>query len=134
MEMTIEIPAEVESRLTAEAKRIGVDPAGFVQDLLKNRLRQPSQAPAVSHREAELLQAIDIGFSQARMDRFGELIGKRRDETITGEELNELLETTGELERLNVKRVRALSQLAELRGVDLETVMDQLGIEPPDVL
>lgn len=68
------------------------------------------------------------------MERFVGLLEKRQDDAISGDEEEELIRTTRELERLNVKRVRAMSQLAKLRGVDLETVRKQLGIEPPDVL
>jgi hypothetical protein len=132
--MTIQIPSDIESRLAAEAERSGVDPAGFVQNLLRARLQAPIHPPSVSRQEAELLEAIDIGFSEAQMDRYVELIEKRRNGTIAQDELQELLETTSDLERLNVQRTGALSQLAELRGIDLGTAMQELGIEAPDVL
>ncbi len=134
MEMTIQIPSEIEGPLAAEAEKNGVDPAGFIQNLLGSRLRSETEAPSLTNREAELLQEVDTGFSQAEMERYVNLVEKRHDEAISEEELAELQSTTRELERLNAKRASALSELAELRGVDLSTVMEQLGIEPPDVL
>lgn len=81
-----------------------------------------------------MLHEIEAGFSQSKMERYVGLIEKLGDRTITEAEQEEWRETTAELERLNVRRARALSQLAECRGVGLETVMKQLGIEPPDVV
>ena len=134
METTIQIPSEMEAELAIEAEKSGLDLAAFVQNVLKSRLKPTNSAPSVSDREAELLQEIDVGFSESQMERYVGLLEKRRDGAATADELEELNKTTTELEKLNVKRVRAMSQLAKLRGVDLETVRRQLGIEPPDVL
>lgn len=132
--MTIQIPAEMEADLSAEAEKSGVDPSGFVQQLLQRRLRATQSVPTLSDRETELLRQIDVGISQEKMERHVALIEKVRDESISEVELIEHRETTAELERLNVQRARALSELAQLRDVRLETLMEQLQITPPDVV
>lgn len=134
MEMTIEIPSDIESQLAKEAEKLGVDPAGFIQSLLTNRLQAEPLAPSVSNREAELLKAIDIGFSKEKMERYMALFETQREGQLSNEELKELRKTSLELESLNLRRITALSDLAELRGVALSTVMSQLGIDPPDVI
>lgn len=134
MEMTIQIPSEMEADLAAEAEKSGVDPSGFIQQLLKRRLRPAQSAPTLSDREAELLQQIDVGISQDRMERHVCLIEKLRVGSISEEELIEHRQTSLELERLNVQRARALSELAQLRGIGLEALTEQLQITPPDVV
>jgi len=59
-----------------------------------------------------------------------ELIAKRQSYTITEDELQELIRLTDESERLNVERMKHLLELAHLRGVTLDEVMEQLGIKP----
>lgn len=134
MEMTIEIPSNIESLLAEEARRRGVDPAKFVRDLLTTRLQTATPAPTVSEREAELFRAINIGFPMEKIDRQSELLEKRSKKSISDEEQTELLNSIKELERLNVERIQALSDLAKLRGVTLDEIMVELGISPPDVL
>lgn len=134
MEMTIEIPSNIESLLAEEARRHGVDPAKFVRDLLTTRLQTATPAPTVSEREAELLRSINVGFPKAKIDRQSELLEKRSKDGISDEEQKELLNSIKELEHLNAERIQALCDLAQLRGVTLDEIMVELGISPPDVL
>ena len=59
------------------------------------------------------------------------LIEKRDDETITAEGRQELAALTNRLEMLHADRLAALAELAKLRGVTMEEVMSQLGIQFP---
>jgi hypothetical protein len=60
------------------------------------------------------------------------LIEKRDDETITAEEWRELAALTDRLELLHADRLAALAELAKLRGITLDEVMSQLGIQFSD--
>lgn len=86
------------------------------------------RAPSLSPDETRLLQAINEGVPTALRDRYGALIARRREGTLTPEEYAELLRLTDEVEALDVQRVEHLDQLARLRGVSLKAVMDSLGI------
>jgi hypothetical protein len=64
--------------------------------------------------------------------RLRALVEKRDDETITEGEWQELAALTDRLELLHADRLGALVELAKLRGVPLDEVMSQLGIQFPD--
>jgi hypothetical protein len=82
--------------------------------------------------ESALLVRINQGLPSENRDRMRMLIGKRDDETITAEEWRELVSLTDRLELLHADRLAALAELAKLRGVTLDEVMSQLGIQFPD--
>ena len=93
-----------------------------------------TSAPSLSGEEALLLAEINRGPSSSEMESYIALIRKRQSETITEEELDELRAFTQRMEQLAVLRLKNLEKLAELRGVDIEELMGELQIEPPDVL
>jgi hypothetical protein len=64
--------------------------------------------------------------------RYDELLAKRDAETLTGEEHAELLRLSQEAEAIDVQRVEALTRLAQLRGVTLGDVLQQLNIDRPE--
>jgi hypothetical protein len=63
--------------------------------------------------------------------RYDELIDKRRAESLTPEEYEELLRLTDHVETVGVKRIEALAALARLRGTSLKALMGELGIQMP---
>lgn len=100
----------------------------FVEKLLL--LRRQSEAPRLSARESELLVKINQGLPPADAKRMKKLIAKRQSYTIAEDELQELIRLTDEAERLNVERVKHLIELAQLRNVTLDELMDKLGVRP----
>jgi CBS domain containing-hemolysin-like protein len=94
-------------------------------------IRAQRLAPSLIKEEAELLERIGHGLSPADQERYRELMAKRQAETLSPEEHAELLEWTGRIEQADAERVRALSSLAQLRGVSVEEVMTDLGIRTP---
>lgn len=77
--------------------------------------------------EAELLQVVRRR-PRAFDRRYRELMGKRREETLTETEYEELLNLTGEAEVFDIRRIKALAELAELRQTDPETLLKELGL------
>jgi hypothetical protein len=65
---------------------------------------------------------------RARLD---ELEAKRESEALTPDEHAELIRVVASLESFEVQQVEKLSRLAELRGVSLTTLMQDLGLKPP---
>jgi hypothetical protein len=101
----------------------------FVSDVLELRARRV--APFVSGSEAELLARVaEAALPEDRHRRYHDLREKLHDETLTPAEHAELLKLSDEIEARNVGRVKALLQLAQLRGTTLAGVMRQLGIGP----
>ncbi len=72
--------------------------------------------------------AIDLCDLQVRWD---ELLGKRDDHCLTSTEYDELLQLTDQVEGFNVERIEALSTLAQLRGLDLRSMMRTLNLKEP---
>ena len=94
-------------------------------------LRAKRQAPSLPRVESELLLKINEGVPRDIKTRYNELIAKRQAETLTPDEYEELLKLTQEVEKLEVRRVEYLAELARLRGTSLTAVMENMGIRPP---
>ena len=60
-----------------------------------------------------------------------ELNAKRKAETLTSDEHQELLYLIDQIEKANVERVKHLAELARIRGTTLAAVMKDLDIRTP---
>lgn len=129
MTITIDIAPELEKRLYVEAAKEGIDMTTYIEHTLEKHLRRASIR--LSRREAELLQNIDLGLSQEEWQRYHELVAKRRAETITPKEQQELISLTDQIELANSRRIENLIELAQLRKMPLTMLMQSLGIESP---
>jgi hypothetical protein len=67
---------------------------------------------------------INRGLPPALKHRYAELNAKLADDTLTFEEHQELLSLIDQVELANVERIKHLIALAQLRGVDLDTLLD----------
>jgi hypothetical protein len=81
-------------------------------------------------REAGLLIRINQGLPRATQERLNELIGKRQDETIDDVELQELKQLVDQVEKLDVVRLKLLTELAALRGTSVRSLIKALGLKP----
>jgi hypothetical protein len=109
-----------------------LDPGEFQQffaDVLAVRARR--QVPHLSAAESGLLRTINHGLPVDLQTRYRDLIGKRRQQSLTPEEHDELLRLTGQVEQLEADRVAALSELAQLRQTTLPALMTSLGLQAP---
>ncbi len=100
----------------------------LVTGVLKLRARR--RAPTLSKEESELLLRINEGLPKDLWDRYHALILKRDDETLRSDEYGELLKLSDQVEEYNAQRIGYLVELARLRGVSLDKLMDDLGIHP----
>lgn len=94
-------------------------------------LRAKRQAPSLPRVESELLLKINAEVPSDIQTRYNELIAKRQAETLTPGEYKELLQLTQQVEKLEVRRVEYLTELARLRRTSLTALMAKLGIRPP---
>lgn len=72
--------------------------------------------------------------SETEQKRFYELIEKRQSENISEDELKELIALTEKSEELNVKRLKYLVEIANIRNKSLREVMKELEIFPPQTI
>jgi len=127
---------EVRSRVSLDELLNGVaqldtpDLERFVAQVLT--LRAKRTAPCLPEQEALLLEKINQGLSPEVQQRYDNLTAKRHAETLTAEEHQELLRLIDQIEQADAERARALADLAQLRKKSLTTLMDELGIHPPD--
>ena len=89
------------------------------------------KAPSLSKDESQLLQKINQGIPSDVQERYDELVAKRQAEILTVEEHQELLGMTDQIEKSDANRVKYMAELAQLRGVSLTVLMEELGIRPP---
>ncbi|HVC79459.1 MAG TPA: STAS/SEC14 domain-containing protein [Chloroflexota bacterium] len=80
--------------------------------------------------ETNLLSRINNGTPVEMQKRFDELVAKREVESISPEELSELIDLTELIETRDAERLEALNALARSRGLPLADLMNSLGIVP----
>jgi len=129
--VTIPIEAEVstEQLLRAVAQLPPQEFAAFVTHILA--LRTQRAEPHLSEVETVLLLQINESIAADTRRRFEELVAKRQAETISAEELAELIGLTDDIERRDGQRLAALDALAHVRRIPLGDLMDSLGIATP---
>lgn len=91
------------------------------------------KAPNLSEREAELLQKINQGLPSALQQRYDELTTRLQAGTITSTEHQELLQLIDKIELADAERMQHLIELAQLRNLSIDELMNQLNINPPQV-
>jgi len=128
--MQIEAPLTHKNLLETIGQFSQIELEQFVGEVLT--LRAKRQAPSLPRRESELLLKINQHLSPELQDRFDALVAKRQDEILTTAEHEELLTLVEQAERIDVERIEALTQLAKLRGLSVDELMDRLGIKPPE--
>lgn len=95
-------------------------------------LRARRHAPMLSEDESALFAIINTALPEDKRQRLAELVELRSSEALTTGAHSELLELQQQLESLHADRVKALADLAQLRGVTLTVLMEQLGIQLAD--
>ena len=134
MVLTFDLAPELESRLREAAADQGVEPREYVVETLRQHLRPALTDSALPDAaESRLFDEINRGFSEGDWSRYRQLIEKRQAEQLTAEEHVELTALSDRLERLNVRRLELLRELARLRNTTLPALMDQLGLQPTPV-
>lgn len=81
-------------------------------------------------KEAVLLQELNEGFPSNNWNRLKELDRKLEKEKLSEQEKLELLQLSEAYEKISVRRLKILVQLAEIRTVSVESLTSQLGIQP----
>jgi hypothetical protein len=87
------------------------------------------KAPILAPEETQLLLEINKGIPAELSQRYQILRDRRDDEDLTESEQSEIIRLCDEMENIGVKRLEALTRLADLRQVPLLQLMSDLGIQ-----
>lgn len=93
-------------------------------------LRAARAAPRLPAEEATLLLKISERPAPELQRRYDRLVERRREESLTPDEHEELLRLSSEMEAFDARRVEALAELARFRGITLRALMQELGLHP----
>lgn len=93
-----------------------------------NHLVAQRKAPSLPKREAELLQQLNRGLPHFVRQRYALLHEKLLEESLSPAEHSELSNLIDQIEQFDAQRLELLVELAQLRGVDLDFLMAQLGL------
>lgn len=93
-------------------------------------LRAQRLAANLSAEETRLMSEINQGLAPERAVLYESLMARRRMGTLTESEQEDLRGLTDEAERLQARRIEALSELSRLRGTSLRSLMDELELQP----
>lgn len=122
----IEADLPVESLLQAVEQLSLPDLENLLSQVM--RVQAKRKAPSLSCDESRLMLIINQGLSYEKQMRFDELVSKRQDETLTEAEQREFIALITQTEKIDGERLEALIELSRLRGVSLDTLMNDLGI------
>jgi hypothetical protein len=132
MTLTLEITPDLEDVLCEIAEREGLSPDRYILKLLKQQLKKLPPPPShLSRDEALLLQQINQGLPTRTWDRYHQLVARRRAETLTPEEYQELIALTHEVELAHARRLELVAEYARLQNVPFTEMMDRLGLTQP---
>jgi hypothetical protein len=127
---TIAVDAELAAAYNAAPKTSQKKALSAMRRALQPAPTPKTKAPRLSKKETELFLKINRGLSEEQRQRLDELNEKIEESVLTDEEHAELLSLAELVERISVERLRAIIDLAKLRKVPPEELMQQLGIEP----
>lgn len=129
VQISRQIELNVDEILSSVAQLNVADLEQFVSQVSTILARR--RAPSLSERETILLQKINNGTPGPVRQQYHLLDAKRRNETLTEAEHNQLLLLIEQIERSDAERLASLIELAQLRGITVDALMHQLGIRAP---
>lgn len=90
--VTLDIDSELVALLRRMAQKAGVEPDRYITRALREHVeRYQEEPPRLPEEETPLLKSINQGLPQATWEHYHELVAKRRAETLTPEEYQELI-------------------------------------------
>jgi hypothetical protein len=131
IQFTSQVNVGLEQLLSGVAQLETAELESFAEQV--NFILAKRKGANLPQREIELLAKINRGLPAEIQKRYDFLQSKLRAETITTEEHEELITMIDTVEQAGVDRLQALVELAQLRQISLDALMNQLGIQPPPV-
>ena len=129
MQVTIELPYDLESQLREQAQQKGKALNQYITGIIREKMNATIPKPsALSADETRLFTIINKGFSDDFWTKLHFLNQKRQNESLSEIERRELIEMAERMEMANAERLKALIELAGIRQMDLDALMTQLGL------
>ena len=125
--MKVELQLSSDDLLKAVEQLSQADLKQFISQVIA--LQAQRTVPSFMQHESELLLKINQVISVEIQNYYNDLIAKRDTETLTDEEHRELLSLTEQIEKQQAQRIEYLVELANLRGISLNALMESLGIQ-----
>ncbi len=125
--MKLQIQLSSEDLLKAVEQLSQEDLKIFISQVISLQARR--NVSGLNQRESELLLLINQVIPLDIENCYNDLIAKRDMETLTNDEHKELLRLTEKIEIQQAQRVEYLVELANLRGISLNTLMENLNIQ-----
>jgi hypothetical protein len=130
--VTLDIDTELLAALRTMARKAGLEPDRYMARALQEHVERHQNAPPnLPQEETRILQQINQGLPAVTWQRYHELVARRRSETLTPEEHQELIALTNEVELWHARRIELVAELAGQRGVSFDALMDELGLKQP---
>jgi hypothetical protein len=133
MPITIAIPPKLEQRLRDEAARHGVSVEEYITQMLITSQPDASGPDIHSMTEDQLLQRVHLNILPADMEEYHRLIVLRKAERLSPADYEKLLSLTNRIEVAHAERMKYVAALARLRGIPLEKLIAELGIQKKGV-
>jgi hypothetical protein len=133
MPITLELSPDIEKDVREEAmlRNIGVEILAsnhFAQSWNKSRRRKHSPLDLLTSEEQQVIADLNAELSQAFWSRYNALQEKINQRTITDEESQELSTLVEQSEDWNIRRIEAISVMAQKRGMRWTDFMQRLQI------
>ena len=129
MHLTIELPYDLETQLREQAQRKGKALNQYISGLIQEKFNALKPiSSTLTAEETHLFKRINQGFSDEFWTKLRELDKKRQDFILVESEKQTLMTMTEALETVNLERMKALIELANIRQIDLDVLMNQLGL------
>jgi hypothetical protein len=128
MTIHLNVNSELERRLVKAADQLGLTPDMYIMRLLQRELNNQAVSARLSSEESKLLKKINTTLSSAKWGRYRILLAKRDAEILTEQEQTELISLSDKIEEANVRRMKAVVELARLRKTTVPALMDTLGL------
>lgn len=128
MSITINIESELKERLGKLAAAQGYQLDDFIVKMLEEQVT-PYELTVDQKHDLELLQKINLGLPISIWERYDQLKRKREAEQLNPDEQLELIEISDQIEEAHAARMPFLIELAELRKISLETLLEQLDLK-----
>jgi hypothetical protein len=129
MHLTIELPYDLETQLRVQAQQKGKALNHYISGLIQEKINVPKpNNSTLTAEETRLFNTINRGFSDEFWTKLNYLNKKRQEFTLIESETQTLIEMTEKLDAVNLERMTALIELSTIRQIDLDMLMNQLGL------
>ncbi len=128
MTIHLNMSSELEQRLEKTARQLGLTPDIYILRLLQKDLQSHALPARLSPEESELLRQINTSLSEIEWEHYRILLAKRDAEALTEKEHAELIALSDQIEEANVRRLKAVAELAHLRKTTVPQLVETLGL------